>query len=203
MLELRAATDQDIPAITAIYDHYVTHTAVSFEDQPPSVAEMTARMAKLHGLPYLVAVEQDTILGYAYAQPFASRTAYRHSVELTIYLAPTAKRHGIGRALYTALERELQAQGYANLYACIATPKVTPIISNEELLTRALSDTNHYPYISWDSVRFHHHLGFRMVGVFSQCGFKFDQFFDMVFMEKLIAPHEGMPRCFLPQKALK
>ena len=188
MLELRAATDQDIPAITAIYDHYVTHTAVSFEDQPPSVAEMTARMAKLHGLPYLVAVEQDTILGYAYAQPFASRTAYRHSVELTIYLAPTAK---------------LQAQGYANLYACIATPKVTPIISNEELLTRALSDTNHYPYISWDSVRFHHHLGFRLVGVFSQCGFKFDQFFDMVFMEKLIAPHEGMPRCFLPQKALK
>ena len=136
MFTLRPATSADAPALTAIYAHYVTHTAVSFEYKTPSVAEFSARMEQVraHQLPYLVAEAEGQLLGYAYAAPFSERPAYLPSVELTIYLAPSSKRQGLGRALYQALEQELKAQGYENLYACIATPVVTPIKDNESLL---------------------------------------------------------------------
>lgn len=198
MFTLRPATSADAPALTAIYAHYVTHTAVSFEYKTPSVAEFSARMEQVraHQLPYLVAEAEGQLLGYAYAAPFSERPAYLPSVELTIYLAPSSKRQGLGRALYQALEQELKAQGYENLYACIATPVVTPIKDNESLLQDALSDKQEHDFISWDSVRFHHHLGFRLVGVFSQCGFKFGRYFDMVFMEKHIGAHDATPSCY-------
>ena len=198
MFTLRPATSADAPALTAIYAHYVTHTAVSFEYKTPSVAEFSARMEQVraHQLPYLVAEAEGQLLGYAYAAPFSERPAYLPSVELTIYLAPNSKRQGLGRALYQALEQELKAQGYENLYACIATPVVTPIKDNESLLQDALSDKQEHAFISWDSVRFHHHLGFRLVGVFSQCGFKFGRYFDMVFMEKHIGAHDANPSCY-------
>lgn len=198
MFTLRPATSADAPALTAIYDHYVTHTAVSFEDETPSVAEFSARMEQVraHQLPYLVAEAEGQLLGYAYASPFSERPAYLPSVELTIYLAPNSKRQGLGRALYQALEQELKAQGYENLYACIATPMVTPIKDNESLLQYALSDKQEHDFISWDSVRFHHHLGFRLVGVFSQCSFKFGRYFDMVYMEKHIGVHDAPPSCY-------
>lgn len=73
---------------------------------------------------------------------------------------------------------------------------VTPIKDNESLLQDALSDKQEHDFISWDSVRFHHHLGFRLVGVFSQCGFKFGRYFDMVFMEKHIGAHDAIPSCY-------
>ena len=128
MFTLRPATSADAPALTAIYDYYVQNTAVSFEYETPSVAEFSARLEQVraHQLPYLVAENQGQLLGYAYACPFSERKAYLPSVELTIYLAPQHKRQGLGRALYQALEQELKAQGYENLYACIATPVVTP-----------------------------------------------------------------------------
>ena len=177
MFTLRPATSADAPALTAIYDYYVQNTAVSFEYETPSVAEFSARLEQVraHQLPYLVAENQGQLLGYAYACPFSERKAYLPSVELTIYLAPQHKRQGLGRALYQALEQELKAQGYENLYA---------------------SDKQEHAFISWDSVRFHHHLGFRLVGVFSQCGFKFGRYFDMVFMEKLIGAHDATPSCY-------
>ena len=94
MFTLRPATSADAPALTAIYAHYVTHTAVSFECQTPSVAEFIARMeqVRVHQLPYLVAEAEGQLLGYAYASPFSERPAYLPSVELTIYLAPSSKR---------------------------------------------------------------------------------------------------------------
>lgn len=198
MFTLRPATCADAPALSAIYAHYVRTTAVSFEYEAPSSEEFGARMEQVraHHLPFLVAQDQGQLLGYAYASPFSERKAYLPSVELTIYLAPSHKRQGLGRALYQALEQELKTQGFENLYACIATPKVTPIKDNVSLLHHALSDQQSYDYISWDSVRFHHQMGFRLVGVFSQCGFKFGQFFDMVFMEKLIGAHNATPSCY-------
>lgn len=198
MFTLRPATSADAPALTAIYDYYVQNTAISFEYETPSVAEFSARLEQVraHQMPYLVAENQGQLLGYAYACPFSERKAYLPSVELTIYLAPQDKRQGLGRALYQALEQELKAQGYENLYACIATPVVTPIKDNESLLHYALADTKEHDYISWDSVRFHHHMGFRLVGVFSQCCFKFGRYFDMVFMEKLIGAHNAIPSSY-------
>lgn len=193
MVTIRAATSADVPALTTIYDHYVTRTAVSFEYETPSTDEFGARLHQVesHQLPYLVAEEHDTIQGYAYAQPFSERKAYFPSVELTIYLDPSSRRQGTGRALYHALELKLHDKGITNLYACIATPVVTPIADHKQLLAQALSKPSTDPYLSWDSVRFHHHLGFRLVGVFSQCGFKFGRYYDMVYMEKLIGAHNA------------
>ena len=136
MVTIRAATSTDVPALTAIYDYYVTHTAVSFEYETPSTDEFGARLHKVEAqqLPYLVAEVQGSIQGYAYAQRFSERKAYFPSVELTIYLEPTARRQGTGRALYHALEHKLHDQGITNLYACIATPVTTPLLDHAELL---------------------------------------------------------------------
>lgn len=193
MVTIRAATSADVPALTAIYDYYVTHTAVSFEYETPSTGEFGARLHQVEAqqLPYLVAEAQGSIQGYAYAQPFSERKAYFPSVELTIYLDPSARRQGTGRALYHALELKLHDKGITNLYACIATPVTKPVLDHAELLNQALTTTSADPYLSWDSVRFHHHLGFRLVGVFSQCGFKFGRYYDMVYMEKLIGAHNA------------
>lgn len=201
MLEIRAAKEEDVPALVAIYDHYVKHTAVTFEYETPSVTEFAQRLTTVTGqnLPYLVAHHDGHILGYSYAAPFSERMAYRPSVELTIYLDPKTRRHGVGRALYQKVTQELTALGYENLYACIATPVVAPIADNDKYLALALSQESTNPFISWDSVRFHHHMGFRMVGLFSQCGFKFEQFFDMVFMERFVGPHQGTPKVYLKE----
>ena len=171
-LHLRPASLSDAPALRAIYAPYVEKTAITFECTVPDVEEFAARMrATLRRYPYLVAVRGGEIVGYAYAGPFVGRAAYSRSCELSVYLARDARGEGRGRALYEELERRLAAEGILNLYACIANP----IVEDE--------------YLTHDSERFHARLGFKKVGHFHRCGYKFGRWYDMIWMEKIIGEH--------------
>lgn len=114
-------------------------------------------------------------MGYAYAGPFKERAAYDWAVETTVYVREEAKRQGVGRTLYAALERCLAAQGVLNLNACVACPE-----REDEYLTR-------------DSVDFHRRMGYRLAGEFRQCGCKFGRWYNMVWMEKHIGLHPADP----------
>ena len=170
---IRKAEVRDANDILAVYAHYVAHTAISFECEVPTLAEFRKRIEKtLENYPYLVAVRDGMITGYAYAGPFVGRAAYRWSAELTIYLKPEEKGRGTGRALYEALEKELSAMGITNLYACIGDP-----LAEDEYLTK-------------NSEHFHAHMGFQKVGTFYKCGYKFGRWYNMIWMEKIIGPHD-------------
>ena len=102
---IRPSADADLPAITAIYAHHVLHGTGSFETEPPSIVDMTARRADVlsKGLPYLVVEQDGAIAGFAYGNWFKPRPAYRYSVEDSIYMAPDRQGKGLGRALLTEL----------------------------------------------------------------------------------------------------
>ena len=125
--------------------------------------------------PYLVAEISGEPVGYAYAGSFKERAAYDWAVETTVYVREDMKKHGIGRALYTALEEALAAQGILNLNACIAFTE-----NEDEYLTR-------------DSVKFHEKMGFETAGRFHKCGCKLGHWYDIVWMEKHIGTHEENP----------
>ena len=112
-ISVRTATLSDAAAIRAIYAPMVADTAISFEDEPPSAAEMALRIAEtLAGFPYLVATDGDRVAGYAYAGPHRERSAYRFSVDVTIYVARDTHRRGVGRALYGVLLPDLARRGF-------------------------------------------------------------------------------------------
>lgn len=175
-IKIRAATVDDAAQLLAIYTPYVEKTAITFEYDVPSLAEFTQRIERtLQKYPYIVAEKNNHILGYAYSGTFINRAAYDWSAEVTIYLREDQRQKGLGRKLYEALENISRAQNILNLNACIAYTN-----AEDEYLTN-------------NSVQFHHHLGYRMVGVFHQCGYKFGKWYDMVWMEKLLDAHPIKP----------
>ena len=170
---IRTATTNDAEAILAIYAPYVETTAITFEYEIPGIEEFRERIRNvLKKYPYLVAEADGEIVGYAYAGPFKGRAAYDWAVETTIYVDCARKRMGIGRKLYDKLEEALRKQGILNMEACIGYPE-----TEDEYLTK-------------DSVRFHEKLGYRMVGEFYKCGYKFSRWYNMVWMEKMIGEHQ-------------
>jgi L-amino acid N-acyltransferase YncA len=172
-LEIRPARLTDAAALAAIYAPYVTGTAITFEYVVPTAEAFAARMAALLGhYPYLTAWRDGMPIGYAYAGPFHPRAAYAWSAEVSIYLRQDCRGGGVGRALYEALESHCRAMGLQNLYACIALPA-----SPED------------PYLDGGSVAFHTQLGYHLCGQFARCGYKFDRWYDMVWMEKMIGDH--------------
>ena len=179
----RIAVPDDVPALLAIYAPYVEKTAISFEYEVPSVEEFRSRMETIsQRYPYLVAEDEaGQILGYAYTHTFIAREAYDRCAETTIYLALDARRHGLGKRLYRAIEDLSRAQGICNLYACIGEPQG----ADDEYLTD-------------NSIRFHEHLGFRRIGVFRRCGYKFGRWYDMSWAEKLLGEPPEAPEPFLP-----
>ncbi|MDO4299408.1 MAG: GNAT family N-acetyltransferase, partial [Lachnospiraceae bacterium] len=120
---------------------------------------------------YLIAETDGELVGYAYASAFHERAAYNWAAEVSIYVKQERKGLGIGGRLYEVLEQILARQGILNLNACIAWPQ-----EEDEYLTR-------------DSVNFHRHLGYQWVGEFHQCGYKFNRWYNMVWMEKQIGAH--------------
>lgn len=182
---VRAASLRDAEALLRIYAPYVEKTAITFEYEVPSIQEFAGRMERtLERYPYLVAEADGVPVGYAYAGPFKTRAAYDWAVETTVYVGGGRKRRGIGRGLYEVLEKALAAQNILNLNACIAYP--------------AAED----PYLTLDSVNFHQRMGYRMVGRFSQCGYKFDRWYDMVWMEKHIGAHTAHQSAVKPFGAI-
>jgi L-amino acid N-acyltransferase YncA len=175
-VRLRPVTPADAPAIAAIYGPVVRHTSISFEAVAPSDDEIRKRIAAVFPQrPWLVAEDDDAVLGYAYASEFRSRAAYRWSVETSVYIAAAAQRHGIGRRLYTALFALLDALGYRRAFVGITLPNDA-------------------------SVGLHHALGFTDVGVLQRAGFKFGRYHDVASLERSLGtdpqPPDGEPRSF-------
>ncbi|MCP5367733.1 MAG: N-acetyltransferase [Hyphomicrobiales bacterium] len=167
---LRPVRAEDAAAIQAIYAPIVAETIISFEEEPPSVAEMAARIAAtLPAYPYLVAERGGQVVGYAYASQHRARAAYRKSVDVTVYVAESARRAGVGQALYRALLDDLRRRGFHAAFAGIALPNP-------------------------GSVGLHESVGFTPVGVFREVGFKFGQWRDVGWWQCLLqgpAPDHG------------
>ncbi len=159
---VRAAEPSDAEAIQAIYAPLVEATIISFEERPPSVAEMAERIRRtLADYPYLVAERQGVVLGYTYAGPHRARPAYRFSVDVTAYVAETARGQGVGRRLYAALLAELARRGFHTAFAGIALPNPA-------------------------SVALHEALGFRHLGTYREVGYKFDRWHDVGWWQRLL-----------------
>ena len=162
MAQIRKAEAADLDRITDIYADAVRHGTASYELEPPGRADMEARFAALagNGFPYIVAEQDGEILGYAYAGPFRPRPAYRFVLEDSIYVAPEAKGHGIGRLLLTALIEEVRQIGFRQIIAVIGdgTPESA-------------------------SVRLHEKLGFRHSGRLEGTGYKHGRWLDTTFMQ--------------------
>lgn len=165
---IRSATLADAPALLDIYRPFVEYLAVSFETEVPSVDEFTARIEKsLKGWAWLVAEVDGCIAGYAYGSQHRERAAYRWSVETSVYLHPDFRRQGIAQSLYSRLFDELAEMGYCNAYAGITLPNDA-------------------------SVLFHQSMGFEWIGVFKRAGWKFGQWHDVAWMQRML---REMPAC--------
>jgi L-amino acid N-acyltransferase YncA len=168
---IRPSLPQDILAITAIYSHHVRTGTGTFEVEPPSTGDMESRRSDVlaKGLPYLVAVEGDKILGFAYCNWFKPRPAYRFSAEDSIYLTPDAQGQGIGRALLAELATQAEQVGVRKLIAVIGDSA------------------------NLGSIAVHRSVGFSHVGILKSCGWKFDQWLDVVLMEKALGLGDSQP----------
>ena len=175
-IRIRPAKPEDAEKLLAIYAPYVEQTAITFEYEVPTVEEFRERIHNtLKKYPYLVAEQGGEPVGYAYVGPFHDRPAYDWAVETSIYVDQNKKRMGIGKKLHEALEEELRNRCFLNMNACIAYPA-----QEDEYLTR-------------NSLGFHTHLGFRPVGSFTRCGYKFGRWYNMVWLEKLMGEHPASP----------
>jgi phosphinothricin acetyltransferase len=162
MVALREARDGDLAAISAIYAHHVLHGLATFEEVPPEVGEMARRRADIlaRGLPYLVAEAEGRVVGYAYAGAFRPRSAYRFTVEDSIYLDPAATGRGIGRQLLDRLVAACTAAGARQMLAVIG-------------------DSGNAA-----SIALHARAGFAHAGTFRSVGFKLGRWVDTVQMQR-------------------
>lgn len=175
-VQIQIAAIADADEILQIYAPYVKKTAITFEYDVPSLEVFRTRMENtLKKYPYIVAEKDGEILGYAYTGAFVGRAAYDWSAEVTIYVRENKRKIGIGRKLYNAIEEISKAQNITNLNACIGCPE-----TEDEYLTK-------------NSVKFHAHLGYDMIGEFHKCGYKFGRWYNMVWMEKIIGAHSAVP----------
>ena len=160
--DTRDSTDADLDEVRAIYSHHVLHGLASFEEIPPDLAEFGSRRAAVlvRGLPYLVAESDGRVVGYAYATPYRPRSAYRHSLEDSVYVRDGFAGRGIGAALLGELVERCSRGPWRQMIAVIG-----------DSANRA-------------SIELHRRLGFRMIGTFRSSGFKFGRWIDSVLMQK-------------------
>lgn len=178
-MTIERVTVTDAAEILEIYKPYVLDTAITFEYEVPTLEEFTDRIKNISAkFPYIKAVgDNGEILGYAYASTFKGRKAYDWSVESTVYVRTDSKRGGVGKALYDALEASLKGMGVLNVNACIAY----------------LPDGEEDEHLTNDSFFFHEKRGYKLVGTFHDSGFKFDRWYDMIWMEKMLGNHTKKP----------
>jgi len=168
-LTLRDAEEHDLPAVQAIYAHHVETGLGSFEENPPGLSEMTRRFHAIRerGMPYLVAELEGGVRGYAYVATYRPRSAYRHTVENSIYVAPDWQGKGIAAALLSALIERCTRSGYRQMVAVIG-------------------DSGNRP-----SVALHERLGFRLVGTLKSVGRKHGRWVDTVLMQRTLGEGDG------------
>lgn len=156
---IRNATYKDAAAIAEIYNYYVLNTVVTFEEAPVSPDEMQRRITDVQiRFPWLVFEENGLIIGYAYAGPWKPRSAYRNTVESSVYLQPTHIGKGIGRILYSKLINELRDLNIHAVIGGIAQPNET-------------------------SIKLHENFGFKKIGLFSEVGWKLGRWVDVGYWE--------------------
>ena len=162
-LDIRDARLDDAPALVAIYNHFVDHTIVTFEEAPVPAADFARRMQAITDatLPYLVAERRGQVVGYASATRWKERSGYRFAVEATVYLAPDEAGRGLGSALYAALFERLEAWGAHTVMGGIALPNDT-------------------------SVALHEKFGMRKVAHFEAVGFKFGRWIDVGYWQRVL-----------------
>jgi L-amino acid N-acyltransferase YncA len=180
-----ADPDRDAKVLLEIYKPYVEETAITFEYTVPTVEEFKGRIKHtLETHPYLVAEENGKILGYVYASQLGERAAYSWAVETSIYIAKDQRGKGLGRKLYEALEAILKKQNITNANACIGyTKKPDPHLTN-------------------GSTSFHEKMGYKQIAYFTACGYKFDTWYDMIWMEKMLGDHPVPAKPFIKFKDL-
>lgn len=158
---IRACTAGDAAAVAEIYNHFVRETVVTFEETQVSAAEMAQRIAEVGArFPWLV-WDDDGVVGYAYASAWKTRSAYRFSVETTIYLAAGHEGRGIGSKLYGALLAELKTRGFHSVIGGVALPNPA-------------------------SIALHEKLGFRKIAHFAEVGRKFDRWVDVAYWQLIL-----------------
>ena len=169
-IAVRPSTPADIARIAAIYRHHVLNGLASFEEVPPDAAELARRRDDIvgRGLPHLVATDGALVLGYAYAGPYRARSAYRFSVEDSVYIAPEAIRRGVGRRLLGAVIAACETAGYRQMVAVIG-------------------DSGHDA-----SIGLHAALGFAHAGVLRGIGFKFGRWVDSVLMQRALGSGDAI-----------
>jgi phosphinothricin acetyltransferase len=160
---IRAATSADADAIAGIYNHYITHTIVTFEEEVLAAAEIARRMEEVStaSLPWLVAEQDGRVVGYAYASRWRSRIGYRFATEITVYLDPALPGRGIGSSLYGRLLPLLQERGLHAVIGGIALPNPA-------------------------SVALHEKFGLEKVAHFKEVGFKFDRWIDVGYWQRVL-----------------
>lgn len=165
---IRPAEARDIAAIREIYAHHVDHGMASFEEEAPDVAEIASRHAQVtgRGLPYLVAETGGEIAGFAYAAPFRARSAYRFTLEDSIYLAPGFQRRRIGSRLLAEIIPRCEALGYRQMVAVIGDS------------------------VNLGSINLHRRMGFEMAGTLPAVGFKFGRWVDTIYMRRSLGEGE-------------
>lgn len=171
---VRDAADSDWPAIQALYAHHVLHGLASFEEVPPSEDALRSRQASVlaAGLPYLVAEIDGRVAGFAYASPYRTRSAYRHTIEDSVYVAPGMAGHGIGSALLSTLIASCEAGPWRQMLAVVGQ-----------------GDGNAA------SIALHARLGFERIGVLRSVGFKKGRWLDTVLMQRALGTGDSdLPR---------
>ena len=166
---VRDASDSDLAAIHAIYTHHVQNGLGSFEEIPPDLAEMARRRSEVlsRRLPYLAAEIDGRLVGYAYAGPYRPRSAYRFSVEDSVYVAPDIHRRGVARALLAELIARCTALGYRQMIAVIGDSA------------------------NRGSIGLHASMGFREAGRLHAIGFKLGRWVDSVLMQRTLGPGDS------------
>ena len=168
---IRPCLDADVPAITAIYAHHVETGTASFETTAPDEAEMRRRRDALvkNRYPYLVAEIDGEVCGYAYAGPYRTRPAYRHSVEDSVYVKGSVQRRGVGKALLDTLIRACTDRGFRQMVAIIGDSAQVA------------------------SIGLHREAGFAMAGTLRNIGYKHDRWLDTVFMQLALGKGASTP----------
>jgi L-amino acid N-acyltransferase YncA len=170
-VQVRPATPDDIEAIQAIYAHHVLKGLASFEEEPPSAAELRRRYEAVAAqrLPYLVAEFGGIVAGYAYCSLYRSRSAYRYSLEDSVYVRPDAQGRGIGKTLLGELIRRAEALGYRQMIAVIGDSANVA------------------------SIGLHESAGFVRAGTLRSVGFKFGRWVDSVIMQRPLGSGDSAP----------
>ena len=176
-MKIRDASKNDCKQIAQIYNYYIENTAITYEYEKLDDKEIYRRMSSIvEKFPYLVCLDVENVVGYIYCKQYIEREACLYSVEASLYVDHNHIKMGIGKMLYQQLIRRLEKMEIVNLYVSISC-----CARNDE-------------YVDDNSINFHKHLGFREVGTFVNCGYKFNRWYNLCWMEKTISDYNQIKK---------